>query len=359
MVPQVKTRDFSDQNIFVGLDVHRNSWRVSFHLGAISHKTIHMAPASVEALERYLHKHYPGGQYQCAYEAGFSGFWLQRALAARGIETLVIHPADVPTTDKERQQKDDVRDSRKIARSLRNGELEGITIIGEMEEAHRQLVRYRWQLAADRRRVMQRIKSHLYFTGPVPEEMQQSGWSRAYMAWLHQRAEKDAALGFMVKEYELIRDLEREQMKQLRSLFKSDRYAKEMELLRSVPGVGFLSAMLIMTEIGDIQRFSSCDKLAFYAGLVPGTDSSGDSERAHQRTKRGNKRLRTTLIECAWAAVKQDEELALAYITLKKRMDAPHAIIKIARRLLNRIRKVWLSGVEYVPPAELQRDDVK
>jgi len=357
MPTQIKQLDFTGQNIYVGLDVHRNNWRVSVHLGEISHKTIHLSPVGVEALEHYLHKHYPGGQYQCAYEAGFSGFWLQRALAARGIETLVIHPADVPTTDKERQQKDDVRDSRKIARSLRNGELAGIKIIGEMEEAHRQLVRYRWQLAADRRRVMQRIKSHLYFTGPVPEEMQTGNWSRAYMAFLYQKAETDAALALMVKEYELIRDLERGHMKQLRSLFKTERYAKEMQLLCSVPGVGFLSAILIMTEIGDIKRFSSCDKLAFYVGLVPGTDSSGDSERANQRTKRGNKRLRTTLIECAWAAVKQDEELALAYITLKKRMDAPHAIIKIARRLLNRIRKVWLSGVEYVPPTD--RHNVK
>ena len=263
---------------------------------------------------------------------------------------MVIHPADVPTTDKERQQKDDVRDSRKIARSLRNGELEGINVIGKMEEADRQVVRYRWLLARDRKRIMNRIKSHLYFTGPVPPEMQEGNWSRAYLALLHQKAEESPALALMVKQYEMMRDLERVQMKQLRALFRQEPYATQMKLLRSVPGVGFLSAMVLMTEIGDMRRFSNSDKLAFFVGLVPATDSSGDSERANQRTKRGNKRLRTTLIECAWVAIRQDEELGLAYANLRKRMDAPHAIIKIAKRLLNRIRKIWLSGEEYASP---------
>jgi transposase len=266
----------------------------------------------------------------------------------------VIHPADVPTTDKERQQKDDVRDSRKIARSLRNGELEGINVIGKMEEADRQLVRHRWLLAKDRKRVMNRIKSHLYFTGPVPLELQDGNWSRAYVALLHQKAAESPALAWMVKEYEMIRDLERDQMKQLRALFKKEPYATQMKLLRSVPGVGFLSALVLITEIGDMQRFSSSDKLAFFVGLVPSTDSSGDNERANQRTKRGNQRLRTTLIECAWVAIRQDEELGLAYANLRKRMDGPHAIIKIAKKLLNRIRKVWLSGQEYAPPIPKQ-----
>lgn len=359
MGAQNSNLDFNGQNIFVGLDVHRNSWRVSVHLETVSQKTIHLSPPGVEALEVYLRRHYPGGTYHCAYEAGFSGFWIQRALADRGIKTLVIHPADVPTTDKERQQKDDVRDSRKIARSLRNGELQGINVPGKMDEADRQLVRYRWLLARDRKRVMNRIKSHLYFTGPVPVELQEGNWSRAYVALLRQRAEESPTLALMIKEYEMIRDLERDQMKQLRALFMQEQYATQMKLLRSVPGVGFLSAMVLMTEIGDMGRFSSSDKLAFFVGLVPSTDSSGDKERANQRTKRGNKRLRTTLIECAWVAIRQDQELALAYANLRKRMDGPHAIIKIAKKLLNRIRKVWLSGQEYASPIPNQDGEAK
>ena len=61
-----------------------------------------------------------------AYEAGFSGFWAKRKLTELGIDTIVVHPADIPTTDKDRDQKSDQRDSRKISTSLRSGELRGV-----------------------------------------------------------------------------------------------------------------------------------------------------------------------------------------------------------------------------------------
>ncbi len=76
----------------------------------------------------YLSKNFPGGTYYVAYQAGFSGFWAQRKLTEKGMKTIVVHPADIPTTDKERDQKNDQRDSRKIASSLRSGELRGIYI---------------------------------------------------------------------------------------------------------------------------------------------------------------------------------------------------------------------------------------
>ena len=81
--------------------------------------------------------------------------------------------------------------------------------------------------------------------------------------------------------------------------------------------------------------------------LPSGTHNSGETVHADARTCRGNKHLRTALIESAWVAIRQDPELAMAYSILKKRMDGPHAIIKIACKLLNRIRRVWLSRQPY------------
>lgn len=351
MKSEVRQLDFTGQKIFVGLDVHLKSWRVSIHLEEMLQKTFHLSPPGIEPLEAYLRRHYPGATYQCAYEAGFCGFWIQKGLAARGIETLVVNPADIPTTDKERQQKDDVRDSRKIARSLRNGELECIHVPNELALRDRSLVRYRWSLASDRKRAMNRIKSHLHFYGQHPPEgvMVEWKWDRAFMNWLREKAKEDATLDLLLQQFDALRALEKVQMKQIRALFKTDRYAPWMTLLRSAPGVGFLSAVQLLTEIEDIRRFKTFDQLCFFVGLVPGTDSSGENQRADERTTRGNKRLRTLLIECAWVAIRQDDELALAYSNLRKRMDGPHAIIKIARKLLNRIRRVWLSGNAYTP----------
>ena len=85
----------------------------------------------------FLTKHYPGASYECAYEASFGGFWIHEQLTELGIKCIVVNAADVPTTEKERQQKTDVRDSRKIARSLSNRELEAIYIPPKWQQLDR------------------------------------------------------------------------------------------------------------------------------------------------------------------------------------------------------------------------------
>lgn len=349
METQVRKLDFSDQKIFVGIDVHRKSWRVTIHLGEVLEKTINLSPPSPGSLSQYLKRNYPQGDYLCAYEAGFCGFWIQEQLAADGIKTIVVHPSDVPTTDKERQQKDDVRDSRKIARALRNNDLKAIYIPDKQQQQDRALVRRRYSIAGDRRRAMTRIKMHLHFLGLHPPQgvLADWVWNKSFIHWLTQEATQNLVLTSMLAEYEAVRRREQEVMKQLRALFVSEYYAPKMKLLRSVPGVGFLTAIQLLTEIGDMKRFKTFDQLCFYVGLTPRTDSSGEKERAGRRTTRGNKRLRTALIECAWKAMQQDTELALCYAQLRKRLDGPHAIIKISRKVLNRIRRVWLSDQLY------------
>ncbi len=350
MDTQGRNFDFRDQSIYVGIDVHRKSWRVTVLLGDYVQKTINLSPPGVKPLTDYLFTHYPNGNYICAYEAGFSGFWAQEGLSAFGIKTMVLHPADIPTSDKERQQKDDVRDSRKIAKSVKSGQVEGIFIPSKEQQCDRALVRRRWSLVSNRQRAMNRIKMHLHFMGKHPEGgvVEPWKWNKNFIKWLKEQALKDRVLCSMIKELEYARQIERELMRELRQLFSTQQYCGRMQLLRSVPGVGFLTAILLLTEIGEMNRFKTLDQLCFYAGLVPRTDSSGESERADHRTSRGNKRLRTALIECAWKSVQQDTEMALRYAELRRKMDGPHAIIKIARKVLNRIRRVWLTGQPYV-----------
>lgn len=350
MDTQGRNFDFQNQSIYVGIDVHRKSWRVTVLLGDYVQKTINLSPPGVKPLTDYLFTHYPNGNYICAYEAGFSGFWAQEGLSALGIKTMVLHPADIPTSDKERQQKDDVRDSRKIAKSVKSGQVEGIFIPSKAQQCDRALVRRRWSLVGNRQRAMNRIKMHLHFMGKHPSGgvLDPWKWNKSFIQWLKEQALEDRVLCSMLKEMEYARQIERELMRELRQMFSTEKYSGMMQLLRSVPGVGFLTAILLLTEIGEMSRFKTLDQLCFYAGLVPRTDSSGENERADQRTSRGNKRLRTALIECAWKSVQQDTEMALRYAELRKKMDGPHAIIKIARKVLNRIRRVWLTKQPYV-----------
>ena len=113
---QCSKLDFTDQDIFIGLDVHKKSWTVSVYTQEFEHKTFNQ-PADPHVLARYLHRHFPGARYRCVYEAGYFGFWIHDALQVLGIDCIVIHPADVPVTDKERRRKNDRVDCRKLART--------------------------------------------------------------------------------------------------------------------------------------------------------------------------------------------------------------------------------------------------
>ena len=88
-------------------------------------------PASVEVLKNYLWKMYPEANFHSVYEAGFCGYWIHQKLVTYGINNIVVNPADIPTTDKEKKRKTDRVDSRKLGRSLRSGELHSIYIGSE------------------------------------------------------------------------------------------------------------------------------------------------------------------------------------------------------------------------------------
>ena len=107
--------------------------------------------------------------------------------------------------------------------------------------------------------------------------------------------------------------------------------------------------MILLTELCDLARFASLDKLASYVGLIPDIEVSGETEHIGDLTYRRNPQLRAVLIEAAWTAVRKDPVLLLAFNQYCQRMKKTRAIVKIARKLLNRIRYVLKNQTEYVP----------
>ncbi|SFF71657.1 IS110 family transposase, partial [Sunxiuqinia elliptica] len=186
MLTQKTGLDFKGQNIFVGIDVHLKSWTVTILTDSLMHKTF-TQPACAETLCNYLHRNFPQADYHSVYEAGYSGFWTHYQLKSMGINNMVTNPADVPTSQKEQLQKDDPTDSRKLARSLRAGELTAIYVPAQSTLEDRSLVRIRATMVKDMVRFKQRIKSFLYFYGiPFPPQFEKSGshWSKRFMKWL-------------------------------------------------------------------------------------------------------------------------------------------------------------------------------
>ncbi len=352
---EVKERDYTGQNIYVGIDVHTKNWAVTILTDQIEHKQF-VQPASAAKLSGYLHRVFPNAEYQVAYEAGFSGFGVYDEFKLLGIDCTVVHPGDVPTTDKERRRKTDRGDSRKISRELRNGDLEAIHIPSKQNREDRSLVRQRKTAVKEVGRCKNRIKSHLAFLSiTIPSEFDGKYWSGYFLRWLDdltfsERTGK-ATLESLLRQLRFQRSELALLDRQLRKLSQLPVYEQGMRYLLSIPGIGRLSAIIWLTELEDIHRFKTFDKLCSYVGLVPWQRSSGESDHSGGLDHRGNRILRTLLIENAWIAIRYDPDLTATYHDLTKRMKGQQAIVRIARKLLNRIRYVLKNECEYVIPS--------
>jgi transposase len=351
MYQEGRKLDFAGQHVFVGLDVSNRSWTVSIHTQSCEHKTFSQPPR-VEALVGYLHRHFPGAQYHCVYEAGYHGFWIHQRLTEQGIECWVVNPADVPTKHKEVDRKTDQVDARKLARSLRSGEIDPLYVPRRSALEDRGLVRMRHHVTKKQTRCKNQIKAWLRFYGmEIPLEYSQGYWSRRFTRWLEERRfERESgqhAFTALLSELQELRKKTADLTKAIRHLASTPCYVHVVKLLVSVPGISVLSAMVFVTEIVDIRRFTNLDRLARFVGLVPGEYSSGGRITSTGLSHRSNRFLRHVLIECAWVAVRHDPALLLTFQTLSHRMPKQQAIIRIARKLLNRIRYVWIHETPY------------
>ncbi len=345
--------DFTGQQIYVGMDVHKKSWSISILTDQFEHKTFSQPP-EVEVLVNYLKRNFPGAAYKSVYEAGFSGFWLHDRLQEQGVQCVVVNPADVPTKDKERAGKTDRVDCRKLARSLRNGEIEGIYVPSRPKVEDRSLLRTRHSMVRKQTRCKNQIKAILCFYGVhIPDELANSHWSKRFINWIEslrmERASGDMALKVHLAELINVRQIIAELNRAIRALSTTNDYQDNARLLKTVPGISTLTAMTLLTELYDISRFKTLDKLCSYVGLIPNTNSSGETERKTGMTGRRNVHLRVILIESAWTAVRKDPALMISFNDLCKHMTKTKAIVRIARKLLNRIRYVLKHQQEYVP----------
>lgn len=350
---QVTNFSFEGEKIYVGIDVHKTNWKVSILGQHLTHKTFSLDP-NPDTLHNYLTSHFPGAEYHSAYEAGFSGFWAHDRLHSLGINSIVVNPGDIPTTDKEKRQKEDKRDSRKIARSLRNGELVPIRVPTEKNRHDRSLLRVRKSLQKDLQRNKNRIKGLLFFHGvQLPEcfKASSSHWSKVFVKWLEglQFSEISGldAFHFLIESSIFQRKQLLEITRKIRALSRSDYYLQDVELLCSVPGIGTLTAMTWLTEIAEIDNYKDLDNLCSYIGLVPSTNSSSEKERVGNITPRGKKLLRGMLVESAWVAARNDPALMKKYQQFRVRMNPNDAIIRIAKALISRMRFVLVKRKKY------------
>lgn len=341
------------EKIFVGLDDSKKTWKLCVRSGGmVVHETT--MPAQYEVLRNYFSNRFPECEIEVIYEAGFRGFELHDQLEADGWECVVTPPHTV-TEEKCQRKKNDRTDCRRLAKNLENGDY-GICYVPDKElREDRQISRTYGQVQADIRRVCNRIRRMLEFHG-LDNGLPAGRWSGAMYAQVRRRlaeTEMSDSLRFsfevMFRELEHLRQLKKEVLLELRRLARSDRYKENVELLKSAPGIGMLTAVRLALEWGEVSRFERKEEFASFLGLVPSDYSSGEQERRGHITRQGNRGVRSWLVECSWVAIRFDPVLLEKFRrVLKNSGSKKKAIVAVARKLAMRLRRVLLSREPYV-----------
>ena len=280
-----------------------------------------------------------------AMEATTSIAPIYRKLVEEGYDVYVSHPKETRRIAKARI-KTDKTSSRALADLLRLGSLP-LSYMPPREIADlRERVRRRAFLVRQRAKLKTKIKSSLTYEGIKPP----TGYglfTRKGVDWLR-------GLGLEPVDcyLRLIMPLSREILhlsKELRGMAKDD---PDVQLLMTIPGIGYYLGLLIKAEIGDINRFISGDHLASYAGLVPSTKSSGGVERHGRITKEGSSWLRWAMVEATHSHLRIDTPITRLYHRVAERRGSPTAKVAAARKLVTVCYSVLKHREPYYNPLQ-------
>lgn len=323
---------------YVGLDVHQDSIQVCVLSGCGTGSEEFRVGGDgrgVSRLVRRLKK--LGGEVQCAYEAGPTGYALQRHLELEGLGCLLAAPSLIAVQPGARV-KTDRRDARKLAEQLRAGMLTPVRPPSPSQEAVRDLCRCREDAREDLMRARHRLSKMLLRRGLVYRAGQ--NWTHKHRRWLLSLAWEHAAEGAVFGDYlQAIEHLE-ERLRGLEAALEeqaaADPYREPVAWIRCFRGFDTVNAMTVVAELFDAERFRSPRQLMAYLGLVPSEHSSGATRRQGGITKSGNRHVRRVVINAAWHCRHRPR----VGVALRKRREGqPKAIIALADRAQQRLHQ--------------------
>ena len=289
---------------FIGLDVHKRSISIAVAPGGAG---LEVDPRGTipNDLKRLLGRITALGRKEdlfVAYEAGPTGFGLQRALTERGISCVVVAPSKTPRRPGDRV-KTDMRDAITLARYLRSGDLVAVTPPDRELEALRDALRAREDAVRALRSARQQLSGFLLrHDRSWPEK---TTWGCKHLEWIRgQRFDSEVHRRVLEDYYhEVVRrssrieewDADVEQFADQCSVGVA--YYRAFQALR---GVSTIVAATVTAEIGDFRRFPSASRFMGYLGLAPSEHSSGPKVSRGAITKAGNTHVRHKLIQAAW-----------------------------------------------------------
>ncbi|MCA1701278.1 MAG: IS110 family transposase, partial [Actinobacteria bacterium] len=298
-MPDVSSIAPGDVNCWIVFDVHKNSLVAGTLPPSGGAPEVTRLENTERAVRRFVERLGGPDGLAVAYEAGPCGYDLFRLLSGMGVGCDVIAPSLVPVRAGDRV-KTDRRDAKKLVRLYRAGELSFVEPPSPEQEGLRDLVRCREDLRRARTAARHRVAKQLLRHGCVYREGKKS-WTLKHQAWLRRQRLDDPlaqrALCHMLCHLDAVDAQLAAIDHELEQVATSEPWADPVRWLCSFRGIGLLTALGLLAEIGDFRRFAHPRELMSYLGLTPSEYSSGDQQHRGHITKCGNRHARLLLIE--------------------------------------------------------------
>lgn len=347
-----------DKFILIGCDLHDKSILLMAGVGGQQpqkrsfQNTVDGRKAMISWLKACSAKAGPS-RIVLAYEASGLGFGLHDELTDAGVTCHVLAPTKIERSAQHRKTKTDEKDALHLLEILRGHYLAGnrlpsIWIPDKQTRDDRECVRARLD-AQDKLGVIKtQIKTLLKRNGLVRPAESGKGWTKAYIAWLRALAECDAPLTFgartsldsLLRQMDCMEEEVQELDRAIAHMSGAERYQSSVAALVALAGVGLLSAMVFLTEMGDLKRFNNRRQIGAFLGVVPSCNESGETtDRKGRITLQGPARVRFVLCQASWNRVRSDpvEKAVYQRIVEKNKKRKKKALVAAMRRLAIRM----------------------
>ena len=236
---------------------------------------------------------------QCGYEAGCLGYSLYNQLTSAGVKCVILAPTTMLTPQGVRI-KTDMRDAYMIAQCLSYGGYHAVYIPTEEDDSVKEYLRMRDDHKTALKKIKQQINAFCIRHGFCYDGTK---WTISHLKWLKKLAVPNALYRETLNEYlatyeELEAKFERYD-KRIEEIAEQAEYQDKVKKLKCFLGIKTHTALSLIVETGDFERFAKGNQYASYLGLAPGENSSSESIHRLGITKAGNSHLRRLLIEAS------------------------------------------------------------
>lgn len=325
--------------MYAGIDYHKKFSMIT--LGDAKGKVLSSSRVlNDRAAIKELFAQCPG--IQCAVESCRGYEWFIDYLKELGLTVHLVNPYKTKLIAQSRCKTDKV-DSRILMELLAVGYLPTCYQPSPQERQLRDRLRWRAHLVRYASRMKTRIHSLVDKENQgMANLFQQDG--RKYLSQIQLSPVRQSLLH---EHLSLLETFEGLVDKEDDWVTRAARKSPDAKLLMTIPGIGSLSALVILAELGDVSRFRTASQVASYAGLVPSVYSSANTRRLGALTKQGSTFMRWILVQCAWAAVRCSVPFRVHFATVSRRGGRNAAIVSVARKLIQVAYRVLRDKVPY------------